>query len=238
MRSVETINMEAILSGGEARTTDLNYARALASRASEIKDRSCEIDYNDDGSYSVRLVPQALLDAAMALRAGMVEERPAPGVTVFSDPACGPGRHGVLEVIDEASAVILPKPADHVVRDRQAVAEGLTPPYFTLGPRVTGVTPDRRSGEDRRLPSRSEGFVLVGTYELVIGGDDNAATDRYRRLNLTSVATEIRDDSILSDQLTDALNTVAFMEHDLDPAAVFSIVGADAFEEENEEKII
>ena len=94
--------------------------------------------------------------------------------------------------------------------------------------------------KDRRLASRSTEYALVGTYEIVIegAGFDPKPHLRYRRLNYTSVKQEVVSSKELADQLTDALNTVAFMEHDLDPAAVMSVVRADRFEEDQEEGIV
>ncbi len=105
-------------------------------------------------------------------------------------------------------------------------------PGPSSSPVVWNPETDIPEGNRPRAPlRRSEGFVLVGTYELVI---EDAGT-RYRRLNLTSVPRYVKDDEQLSNVLTDALNDVSRIEHELDPAAVFSVIGADTFEEELEE---
>lgn len=96
----------------------------------------------------------------------------------------------------------------------------------------------RTATEDRRSAPRDRGdrrSVLVGTYEIVVEG---AVTVRYKRLNYTSVPADMVRTDELVNQLTDALNTVAFMEHGLDPAGVLSILNADKWEEENEEVLV
>jgi hypothetical protein len=108
------------------------------------------------------------------------------------------------------------------------------PSVEILGEQLERRGPDRRDGEERRLASRSTDYVLVGTYEVVTEGE----TFRYKRLQYTSVKAETVSTTELTNQLTDALNTVAFMEHDLEPGSVLSIVRADAWEEENEEVLI
>jgi hypothetical protein len=88
--------------------------------------------------------------------------------------------------------------------------------------------------------SRSKRHTLVGTYEIVIegAGRDPKPWVRYKRLGYTSVPSYVKDDQQLADTLTDALNDVARIEHELDPAAVFSVLGADTFEADQEEGIV
>jgi hypothetical protein len=212
MRSLETINLLEIKGGGYALTENLEYARALQSAVVRTDGRPVTVEHktrNGKPVYMVRLV----------------------------------------------EAAPLPKPADHVVRDRQPIKVGEIrvsggPTEDIMQPAEGGACfavptfpeHERRQEDDRRAGSprrRSEDFTLIGTYELVIlgAGLDPRPHSEFRRLNFTSVPNHMLRDERQIELLTDALNTVACFEYDLDPAAVFTMIHADTFEAATDRRI-
>jgi hypothetical protein len=156
-----------------------------------------------------------------ALVTGIVEEQPYKGQLYVTSPGGDKG------IISRREAELLPRNEPELVKVGSVSVSGQPVEDIMQG----------ADGELSLRPQSRSTRVLVGTYELVpIFQDDGE--DQYRRLNYTSVKAEVVSSQKLADQLTDALNTVAFMEHDLDPAAVFSVVRADAFEADNEGRII
>ena len=92
-----------------------------------------------------------------------------------------------------------------------------------------GSRTQRRSGGERRQPiARSEGFVLVGVYKVLL---PDGGQIRYKRLDLRSVPVENLVEKEERKQYSDALNDLMCYEHNLSQAEVFVMFGADLFED-------
>lgn len=270
MRSLEQIHLDELEhANGFTLNLSLGYARRLAQVAANKYGRTFGVFENEDLRYTVssrdRSADQRLYEVmkpdrtadTQGLKLGFGSMRtPSESPVVWNPMTDIPVANAPRGVISGFAEHVVPgagTPVSKIDAAEVYVSDGPTleearafvwagRPVKILGEQLVRRSgTERRQGQDRRLASRSTEYVLVGTYEIVVGQGapyPGENTVRYKRLNYTSVPADMVRTDELTNQLTDALNTVAFMEHGLDPAGVLSIVRADKWEEENEEVLI